>query len=122
MSGTGTFAIVANASAHSLRAAHARVEKASASNTLHNEARAEDFTSPGSQLACTRHASSQNDTDMRAPVWHGPRLRAAFVAQVLGQMMHDEKKTALSPAAAYHKPLCHRAAQISTGCRFSALV
>lgn len=105
MSGIGTFAIVARAPAQTLRAASARVEKACESNTLHNDARHEDFAAAGSARAHANSALQQNETQSCAPLWHGPRLRAAFVAQVLGQVMPEDNKTARSPAAAYQKPV-----------------
>jgi hypothetical protein len=33
---------------------------------------------------------SRSDTHDAAPLWHGPALRAAFVAQLLGQVMPQQ--------------------------------
>ncbi len=37
------------------------------------------------------------------PLWHGPRLRAPFVAQVLGQMLAGEAKDAPSGLEVYRR-------------------
>ena len=46
-------------------------------------------------------APSQSGTESFDPLWNGPRLRPAFVAQVLGQVMMDprDRASGLAPAA-----------------------
>jgi hypothetical protein len=46
-------------------------------------------------------APSQFGTGRGAPLWNGPRLMPAFVAQVLGQVMMDprDRASGLAPAA-----------------------
>jgi len=44
---------------------------------------------------------SQNGTEESAPLWHGPRLRAAFVAQVLGQIMGTQPPSQAQACSAY---------------------
>jgi len=46
---------------------------------------------------------SQNGTSENAPLWHGPRLCAAFVAQVLGQVMGTAAPSQAGACAAYGK-------------------
>jgi tRNA G26 N,N-dimethylase Trm1 len=36
----------------------------------------------------------QNETDQFAPLWNGPRLRPAFVAQVIGQVLMNQREQA----------------------------
>ncbi len=70
-----------------------------------------------------RHAAGDRRTDMKrlshfgtdntAPLWNGPRLNPAFVAQVLGQVMMEQRE----PASA-RPPLAYRAAQIAPGAFF----
>jgi hypothetical protein len=46
----------------------------------------------------------QNDTASTGSHWDGPRLRPAFVAQVIGQVLMDENPRALRlPAPAYRQ-------------------
>jgi hypothetical protein len=54
----------------------------------------------------------RNDTETTAPLWDGPRLRPAFVAQVLGQVLMDAQSQALSLAPAAYR---QRNAQIAHG-------
>jgi hypothetical protein len=46
------------------------------------------------RLARSPAPPCQNGTVACAPLWNGPRLRPAFVAQVLGQVMMDHRKQA----------------------------
>ena len=62
-----------------------------------------------------RAAATQFGTSGDAPLWNGPRLRPAFVAQVLGQVMMDERAAALSLAPAAYR---ERGTQIPPGAIF----
>jgi hypothetical protein len=46
---------------------------------------------------------SRFETNGFDPLWHGPRLRAPFVAQVLGQMLAGEAKGAPSGFEMYRR-------------------
>jgi hypothetical protein len=45
----------------------------------------------------------QNGTDWTVPFWNGPRLRPAFVAQVLGQAMQTAAPTPSAAQTAYRR-------------------
>ena len=59
---------------------------------------------------------SRIGTGFSAPNWNGPRLKPAFVAQVLGQVMMDARDQALDRAAPAYRG---QAAQIPNGVFFS---
>ncbi len=46
-----------------------------------------------------KSAVSQNGTSDFAPLWHGPMLSPTFVAQVLGQVLMDNRPQASAPSA-----------------------
>jgi hypothetical protein len=48
-----------------------------------------------------RRQASHSGTDWRGPNWNGPRLQAAFVAQVLGQVLAPEARDPRLALAAY---------------------
>ncbi len=58
------------------------------------------FERRGTHRLATRDPAHpcQNGTIEYAPLWNGPRLRPAFVAQVLGQVMMDRRDQAASLA------------------------
>ena len=63
-----------------------------------------------------KSAMSQNGTSDFAPLWHGPMLSPTFVAQVLGQVLMDNRVSA-QPPSAYRRP-----AQIGSGLLLSRKV
>lgn len=86
-----------NASAKWTRLAVVRVEKPQQSGHSNGEnARQDDFAERGGARFVSSSAS-RFATPQHAPLWHGPQLRPAFVAQVLGQIMDAR---APEPAAA----------------------
>jgi hypothetical protein len=70
----------------------------------HSSARMRGETRPTATIT----TASRSGTVSGAPLWNGPTLRPAFVAQVIGQVMMDEKRSAPS---AYREAL----AQIPPG-------
>lgn len=52
---------------------------------------------------CSGKSASHSGTESRAPLWNGPRLTAAFVAQVLGQVSTPETRDPRSAVAAYER-------------------
>ena len=87
MTGTGLIASVTNAGIAATHGRALRVEKArntsnSGHDTLHGN---HDAGHRDPRVA--KRGLSRSETDERAPLWHGPRLQPAFVAQVLGQVL-----------------------------------
>ncbi len=108
------------ASAYAAGAARAvaparEVGKANNSRTLDGECAGDDVFGRGAQGDRRRAVPSQNGTGETAPLWNGPRLRPAFVAQVLGQVMMDRHLLALELAPAAYR---ERGAQVARGTLF----
>jgi hypothetical protein len=66
----------------------------------------ENATAPASREGTSaprneRRRSSHSGTEPNAPLWNGPRLQAAFVAQVLGQVLAPQTNDPLLARAAY---------------------
>ncbi len=101
MMGTGQIAILGNAGAPALRHAHLRVEKACNASDLNDRTMHSDDPNAQRHTAATSRELSQSETQRAAPLWHGPRLSPAFVAQVLGQVMESTPRDARSVFAAY---------------------
>ncbi|MBI3675632.1 MAG: hypothetical protein HY243_03350 [Proteobacteria bacterium] len=87
MNGQTGFAITASAGFSSLRTLAPRVEKSRFSNALHGERRDEERSTYAGEERLRGAKLSRSETFDAAPLWHGPRLRAAFVAQILGQAL-----------------------------------
>ena len=69
--------------------------KTNTSGSLHGEDAGQEAFGRNAQ-SDRRHAqASRIGTTAYAPLWNGPRLRPAFVAQVLGQVMMDGREEAL---------------------------
>jgi hypothetical protein len=77
-----------------LRDGRARVEKLNNSSPIKRKAATANSETTACANSRTRARTSQSGTHFEAPLWNGPRLRPAFVAQVLGQAF----ATAASPA------------------------
>ena len=84
------------------------------SSTQHGECAGHDRFRSSASIRHAVRPLSRNGTDEAAPLWNGPRLRPAFVAQVLGQVMMD-RAPASGAAAAYRQPV----AQIARGAFFN---
>jgi len=65
----------------------ARVEKLNPSNALGQKPGSPDAESAESPNSRVRPRASRFETGSGTPLWYGPRLRPAFVAQVLGQVL-----------------------------------
>jgi hypothetical protein len=94
-------AISSGAPAPALRERIARVEKPNASNTLQQKSGSDESDSEYISGASARARASRFETTGREPLWYGPRLRPAFVAQVLGQVFASEN--ASSAPVAYRR-------------------
>ncbi len=71
---------------------------ANASRTLDGECAGDDAFRRSARGDRRAPLVSRTGTESAAPLWNGPRLRPAFVAQVLGQVMMPQS---VGPAAAY---------------------
>ena len=89
-----------------------RVEKASAGSGLHNRSDADEQHRELGANRLPQSSLSRIETDS-VPRWHGTRLCAPFVAQILGQVLAQSGPDALSARAAYE----HAGAWRATGVR-----
>lgn len=78
-------------------------EKVSLYNHLSSEAREEIAAGTGHGAQKPVMAPSRHGTEGFDPYWHGPRLRPAFVAQVLGQVFPGPAEAV--PSTAYRGEL-----------------
>ena len=102
MTASGEFAIVRSASVQASGAMRSYVEKPNKTSDFRQDRRREERRKEHRILHDRRRASSHNGTREDASFWNGPRLRAPFVAQVIGQVTDDETKPdARSAVASY---------------------
>lgn len=94
------FAVIAGAPATAPHARVTRVEKSNPSSTLRQRPGSPQTEVPCHSGACARDGLPRFETEEAAPLWYGPILRSAFVAQVLGQVFPGSCAPA-SPAPAY---------------------
>lgn len=108
-------ALITNATAAAARAVRTNAVRAGKTGNTSNF---------GRETLCGNHEDGRRDprlaqrglsrfeTDERAPLWYGPRLRPAFVAQVLGQVLTpDGAHDARSVFAAYEEVAARGAAR-----------
>lgn len=91
MSTIGSLPAITRTSVQGAQMRAVRIEKCPASGASNGEYR--DRPEPRERRAAhaDRRAVSRDGTGKTAPLWHGPRLRAPFVAQIIGQVLtHDE--------------------------------
>jgi hypothetical protein len=101
MTVSGRYAIVASAGVSAVRAPVLRVEKPNETQGSGSNRRRGDAKDPRDGLRDRRRKSSQNGTPNDASFWDGPRLRAPFVAQIIGQVIGDNAPDARSALASY---------------------
>ncbi len=87
MTGNGHIVTVSAAAAAAARHSLTRVEKACKTSDLRDRPGRSDSGGAERRPNARRSHVSRSGTDDYAPLWHGPRLRPAFVAQVLGQVL-----------------------------------
>lgn len=107
-------ALITNATATGivpLRARAVRVEKARNSSDLGGEIPRRTDAGRGRDVQFSPRNLSQSGTSEYAPLWHGPLLNAAFVAQVLGQRL-DADRDVRSVFAAYEEVAAQVAAPL----------
>ncbi len=84
------------------------------SSALGSEGPAEERRSPIPERRRDPGRLSQSGTPAREPLWNGPRLNSAFVAQVMGQVLMERREPhSIRTTAAYRE-----AAQIAPGSFF----
>ena len=101
MTANGSFAIANAAGTSYPRSLAARVAKPCAASDFRNDTAADDHAANRFSGRSRAQGPSHSGTAEHAPLWYGPRLRPAFVAQLLGQVLHPTPPDATSAAAAY---------------------
>jgi hypothetical protein len=96
-----TFAIVPSAGVSAYGAVRAHVEKPNKTHQPRHDRRRDDAKDARARVHDHRRSSSQNGTRDDAPFWNGPRLRAPFVAQIIGQLTGENAPDARSALASY---------------------
>jgi hypothetical protein len=90
--------------------------KTNTSRSLDGEGGGDEAFGRSAQNDRRRAGASRIGTTAYAPLWNGPRLQPAFVAQVLGQVMMDGRQEALRLALPAYRG---EAAQIPRGSFFN---
>lgn len=91
MTTIGPLAISTGSAASAAIMRAARIEKCADSGDSNGEYRERSEPRDRRMANADRRAVSRDGTGRTAPLWHGPRLRAPFVAQVIGQVLvHDD--------------------------------
>jgi len=106
MSTIQTLPVLAGAAAQAAGMRAVRIEKCPGSGSSNGEYR--DRPEPRERRAShsDRRAVSRDGTGKTAPLWHGPRLRAPFVAQIIGQVLsHDEAAPQQAAYGEGHMPV-----------------
>ena len=87
-----------------------RVEKARQTSDSYDGATQRSHREQRTDASYRQHAVSHSDTGDNASLWNGPRLRPAFVAQVLGQKLYPQPFDSRSVLAAYEGGIGHSVA------------
>jgi hypothetical protein len=82
--------VISGAPASAQRERIVRVEKLNSSNMLQQKPGSNESASAYNSGANAGTRPSRFETPASEPLWYGPRLRPAFVAQVLGQVFASE--------------------------------
>ena len=85
MIGACNFPIATRAKDSDARVPCAAVEKSSPRGQLGSEPRHDERPAHSQRPLDANPRRSRNETTLRAPIWYGPRLRPAFVTQILSQ-------------------------------------
>jgi len=95
----GGFAIVRTGAGGAWRPHAPRVEKARHGSDLRNDSGAASGRGAHGPRFADGSALSRSGTGARAPLWNGPPLDPAFVAQLLGQALGGASPAAKAQAA-----------------------
>lgn len=105
MTTNGSVAIVNRAGAGQSRSLAARVAKPCAASNFRNDRATDDDPTSGFCAQSQNRGLSRSETTEHTPLWYGPRLRPAFVAQLLAQVFYPVPPDAPSATAAYEQGL-----------------
>jgi hypothetical protein len=94
--------VAANGIARS-RAVVSSIEKPCGDKGLQESVTAETPRETAHNVRNDRRRASHSGTKSNAPLWNGPRLQAAFVAQVLGQVLAPQIADPRLALAAYQR-------------------
>ncbi len=103
MTATGALTVARRADAFHPRLVAPRVGKAADANALHGERRDNARQQHDDGRENTQAALSRSGTEACEPLWYGPQLRPAFVAQILGQIMQPGARSV--PPQVYQRRL-----------------
>jgi hypothetical protein len=95
--------IVAATGTARLRMVVGRIENPCSDKELRENVTAGPQHQGASDAGHERRRASHSGTTSNAPLWNGPRLQAAFVAQVLGQVLSPPSSNPQSALAAYQR-------------------
>jgi len=101
MTSSGPFSASPASALFYARKPSARVEKSVGCGQLNGESGYEPPPSHHSYASAERRKLSHAETKETAPLWYGPRLRAPFVAQFIGQVLgtsHTMPEKTYAPA------------------------
>ena len=98
-----TFPIVAASGVARSAAVVSPIEKPRCDKGFQENATAQTPRESAGEPRSERRRSSHSGTTSNAPLWNGPRLQAAFVAQVLGQVLSPPAINPQSAFAAYQR-------------------
>jgi hypothetical protein len=98
-----TFPVVAASGIARSRAVVTAVEKPCCDKGLQENVTAQPPRERANDVRSERRRASQSGTTSNAPLWNGPRLQAAFVAQVLGQVLAPQTGDPQLALAAYQR-------------------
>jgi hypothetical protein len=103
MTDSCTFPIVAATGIASARTTVGAVEKPRCDKGLQQDVTSQPPQETASGVRRERRRASHSGTNSNAPLWNGPRLQAAFVAQVLGQVLAPQSSDPRLALAAYQR-------------------
>jgi hypothetical protein len=98
-----TFPVVAASGIARSHAVVTAVEKACCDKGLRENVVTQPPRENANDTGRERRRASHSGTTSNAPLWNGPRLQAAFVAQVLGQVLAPQTGDRQSALAAYQR-------------------
>jgi len=98
-----TLPIVAASGIARSRVVVGRIEKPRCDKGLRDNVTAQTPEESAERARGDRRRPSHSGTESNAPLWNGPRLQAAFVAQVLGQVLTPRTNDPRLALAAYQR-------------------
>lgn len=99
-SGTSLTIVTGTGMSH-LRSLSVRVAKARFAGDLHDNPAQDSARGNRPEAQLRQHPLPHSGTHETAPLWYGPRLRPAFVAQAIGQVLYPGSRDSRPALAAY---------------------